>query len=123
MTGTGRRPATRVLAAVLGAANLGLVVAPADVAAAVASGPGRPPPPGLVRLLGTRVVLQQTVVLAAPTRRIVLLGAAADALHAVSMVTAALRWPRHRRAAAVSAACAGLSALLELATAPAAPQN
>jgi len=114
MTG---RPATRAAAAGLGAANLGLVVAPDRVATAVAA-PGRPPS-WLVRLLGLRVVLQQSVVLAVPTRRVVLLGAAVDGLHALSMVAAAACWPAYRRAAGVSAAVAAASAVLEWTTAPA----
>ena len=114
MTG---RPATRAAAAVLGLANLGLVVAPDRVATAVAA-PGRPPG-WLVRLLGLRVVLQQAVVLSAPTRRVVLAGVVVDGLHAASMLATACCWPRYRRAAAASAVSATASAGLGLATAPA----
>jgi hypothetical protein len=86
---------------------------------ALAPGPVRPPR-WLVRLLGARVLAQQLVVVTAPTRGLVLLGAGVDTLHALSMVAAAWRWPQQRRAASVSAASATASALLGLATAPAA---
>jgi hypothetical protein len=117
MNGWSRRPATRALAAVLGAANLPLMVAPDGVVAALVPGPERPPR-RLVRLLGARVLLQQLVALCVPTRRVVLLGAAVDGLHAATMVAAALIWPRQRRAATISAVSAAASAVLELATAP-----
>jgi len=117
VTGPRGRPATRVLAAVLAAANVTLVVVPDRVVAALVPGRVRPPR-ALVRLLGARVVVQQAVVLAAPTRRVVLLGAAVDGLHAASMVAAALRWPAQRRAATVSAAAAIGSAVLGAGTAP-----
>ncbi|SDX90295.1 hypothetical protein SAMN05661080_01634 [Modestobacter sp. DSM 44400] len=122
MSGSGRRTATRTLAVVLGAANLALVVAPGEVVTAVASGPVRPPS-WVVRLLGARVVLQQLVVFTAPTRRLVLLGVVVDGLHAASMVAAALHWPRQRRVATVSAVSATASAVLGLATAPAASRT
>lgn len=117
MTRSRRRPMTRALAAVLGAAHLPLVIAPDEVAAVLVPGPVRPPR-WLVRLLGARVVLQQLVVFTAATRRVVLLGVAVDGLHTASMAAAALCWPRQRRAAAVSALSATASAVLGLATAP-----
>ena len=117
MTSYSRRTATQGLAALLGAANLALVLAPDAVVAAVA--PGAPAPPRwLVRLLGVRVVLQQMVVLTAPTRRIVLGGVVVDGLHGASMLAAAWRWPQYRRPAAASAVSAVTSAGLGLATAP-----
>lgn len=118
MTAGGRR-ATRVLAVVLGVANLFLVARPDDVAAALARGQELPPS-WLVRVLGSRVVCQQLAVSARPTRGPVLAGAAVDTLHAASMVAAARIWPRHRRVAAASAAVAATSAALELLLAPAA---
>ena len=119
MTRTGGRAATRALAATLGAAHLPLLLAPDEVSTAVVAEPPRPPR-WLVRLLGARVVLQELVVLMAPTRRVVVLGAAVDGLHATSMVVAALRWPQHRRAAVTSGLVAATSSALELATVPAA---
>jgi hypothetical protein len=64
------------------------------------------------------VVLQEVAVAAVPARRLVLGGAAVDALHAASMVTAALVWPRYRRAAVLSGAAAATAAVLGLVTAP-----
>jgi hypothetical protein len=98
-------------------ANLALLVVPDGVVRALAPGPVRPPLP-LVRLLGARVLVQELAVLCAPNRRLVLLGAAVDGVHAASMVAAALHWPRMRRAATVSALSAAGSAVLQLATAP-----
>ena len=86
--------------------------------------PGAPVPAAwLVRVLGARLVLQHALVLARPTRGIVLAGAAVDVLHAASMVPAALRWREYRRPAAVSAGSALTSALAQVATAPAAPRH
>jgi hypothetical protein len=98
-----------------GAAQLAM---PERVLRAVA--PGRPSGPLLVatRVLGARLVVQNAVVLARPTRAVVLAGAAVDALHALSTVPAALLWPQYRRPALVSGAIAAASAVLGLATAP-----
>jgi hypothetical protein len=112
--------AIRVLAASQGVAGLVLLVRPGDVLDALAPAPAHPPH-WLVRLLGARVVIQQAVVAAAPSRRLVLAGVAVDGLHAASMVAAALVWPRQRRAATVSALSATASAVLGWVTAPAAP--
>jgi hypothetical protein len=117
MTRCSRRTATQGLAAVLGVAHLALVVTPDEVARAVSPGAAAPPR-WLVRLLGIRVVLQQLVVLTAPTRRIVLGGVVVDGLHAASMVAAARNWPQYRRVAVASAGAAVTSAGLGLATAP-----
>jgi hypothetical protein len=79
---------------------------------------GQPaPPPALVaitRVLGARTVLQNVVVLAAPSRAIVRGGAAVDLAHALSMVGAALRWPAYRRAALASGALAATAATIAL---------
>lgn len=66
------------------------------------SGRGTPPPSWLVRLLGARLLVQGLLEVARPDRRLVLGGAAVEAMHAASMVAAALRWPQYRRAALVS---------------------
>jgi hypothetical protein len=112
------RPGTRALAAALGVANLFLVARPDAVLSAVSVRAPRPPR-WVVRLLGARVVLQEAAVIAVPSRRLVLGGALVDGLHAASMVLAAVAWPQHRRAAAISAVTAAASAALEVATAPA----
>jgi hypothetical protein len=104
---------------VLGVANLFLVARPDAVLSAVSVQPPRPPR-WVVRLLGARVVLQEVAVITVPTRRLVLGGAAVDGLHAASMALAAVAWPQYRRVAAISAVTATASAVLEVATAPAA---
>jgi hypothetical protein len=83
---------------------------------------GQPAPPsGLVtitRVLGARTAVQNLVVLVAPTGPVVRAGAAVDALHALSMLGAALRWPAYRRAALASGALAAVAAVLGRASAP-----
>jgi hypothetical protein len=118
MTGPGRRPVTRAVAAGLGAANLLLLTRPDAVLSAL-SVPPPGPPRWVVRLLGARGLVQQAAVVIAPTRRLVLGGAVVDGLHAATMVLTAAVSPRHRRAAGISAAAATASALLAVATAPA----
>jgi hypothetical protein len=71
------------------------------------------PPPGLVtvtRVLGARTALQNLVVLAAPVRPVVLVGAAVDVTHALSMLVAARLWPAYRSAALASGALAATAA-------------
>ena len=102
---------TRALAAAQGAGGLLLLIWP-DRAVATLAPDSQRPPRWLVRLLGTRRVLQEVVTIAVPSRRVLLLGAATDALHAASMLVAAVRWPRLRRAALVSAGIAAGSAVL-----------
>jgi hypothetical protein len=111
-----RRTATRALAAGQGTAGLLLVTRPGAAVAALAPGPQQPPR-WLVRLLGARRLVQATVTIVLPTRRVLLLGAATDALHALSMVVAALRWPGLRRATSLSAAAAVAAAAAAAATA------
>jgi hypothetical protein len=88
-----------------------LALAPAATARAVTGG-APVPPPAVVRVLGARQVVQSLVLLSAPARPIVLAASAVDALHAASMVAAAARWPRYRRAALISAGVATASALV-----------
>jgi hypothetical protein len=97
----------RTTAAAFGAEGVVLLVRP-DLPAAGLAAPDLPR--GVVRLLGARRVVQAGVELAVPRRGVVLAGAAVDALHALSMLAAALRWPRHRRAALLSAGTAALAA-------------
>jgi hypothetical protein len=98
----------RTTAAAFGAEGVVLLVRPDLPAAAGLAAPDLPR--GVVRLLGARRVVQAGVELAVPRRGVVLAGAAVDALHALSMLAAALRWPRHRRAALLSAGTAALAA-------------
>jgi hypothetical protein len=95
-----------------------LVTRPARALAMV----GQPaPPPGLVtitRVLGARTALQNLVVLASPSPGVVRAGAAVDALHALSMLAAAVRWPAYRRAALASGALAAAAAAFARSSAP-----
>ncbi|SDP09518.1 hypothetical protein SAMN05660199_03138 [Klenkia soli] len=105
------------MSAVVGAVGLGMLVAPAWTVRHLAPGQ-RAPRSWLVRVLGARTVVQSAVLLATPTRQALQVGAAVDALHAASMVPAALIWPSYRQVAAVSGGIATVSAALQLAVAP-----
>jgi hypothetical protein len=116
VTAAGRRR-TRLLAGASAAWGAVQLAAPERVAHAVQGASPR----ALVwaaRVLGARVVVQNAVVLGRPARAIVLAGAAVDALHALSMVPAALLWPEYRRPALVSGGLAAVNAVLGVATAP-----
>jgi hypothetical protein len=69
------------------------------------------PPSFVVHLLGVRTLLQGVAEACFPDRRTLRISAAIDAAHAVSMLGAALAWPRYRRAALVSAVTAAGCAL------------
>jgi hypothetical protein len=87
---------------------------PDGVVAVLAPGSGRPPR-WVVRLLGVRRLVQGTLTGVRPRPTVLLLGAAVDTLHALSMLAVPLRWPRHQRAAMLSAAgAAGFAALAGL---------
>ncbi len=89
-----------------------LLARPAAVAGLVA-GPGAPAPgPRIVGLLGLRGVAQGTLLCARPGRTTLRLGAATDAVHAVSMVVLALVDVRHRRSALASGLLAATSATI-----------
>jgi hypothetical protein len=88
-----------------------LLVRPGRVASLASFG-GRRPATWLIRVLGARMLAQSALELAEPSRRVIRLGAVVDATHAVSMLAAAARWPRYRRAALTSAGLAGASAVL-----------
>jgi hypothetical protein len=106
----------RPAAVALAAAGTALLVAPRQVVRWAA--PGEPEPPlAVVRVLGGRLVAQQLLVAARPTRRRVLAWAAVDAAHAASMVPAAALWPRHRRLATVSGIAGTASALVAVTSA------
>jgi hypothetical protein len=114
---SGSRRATRAVACAEGAWGLLLLTRPDDVAARLTSRDARPPR-WAVRLLGSRVAGQAAATLLLPVRDAALAGAAVDALHAVSMLAATLRWPRLRRSLLTSAAVAATAAVLQTAAAP-----
>jgi hypothetical protein len=95
--------------AVLGGLGAALLARPRDVVRALC-GDAPQPPPGIVRVLGARQLLQEIVLLAAPSPAVLLGAAATDALHAASMGVAALVRPQYRRPAWTSAAIAAASA-------------
>lgn len=104
-----RRTAARAWATVTAAAGAVTVLRPQAVARLV-GGTGSTPAALVVRMLGGRQVLQGTAVLIRPTPALVTGATVVDALHATSMIAAALIWPRYRGAALGSAAVAGTSA-------------
>lgn len=98
----------------LGIAEIGLgavlAVRSARVAAA-AAGPGGQPAPGrLVAVLGLRSLAQGAVTAAVPRWSVLTGGALVDATHAASMLPVVAVSPKYRRAAAISAAVAALTA-------------
>jgi hypothetical protein len=76
------------------------------------------PPAWLVRILGARMLAQGLLEFVRPRRRLVLVGAAVDIAHAVSMIVPVVLLPAQRRTAAASAAEASLSAVAAVALAP-----
>jgi hypothetical protein len=99
----------RAVSAARAVLAVGLLIRPGRVARLVSFG-ARCPAPWLIRLLGGRMLAQSGVELAGNSRRLVRLGAAVDALHAASMLAAAVRWPSYRRVALASAGIAAASA-------------
>lgn len=89
--------------------GVGMTIRGRAVAEAV-SGSGSVPDPAVVRILGGRQLLQGAALLIRPKNPLVIGALAVDALHASSMIGAALVWPRYRRAALTSAAVATASA-------------
>ena len=81
-------------------------------------GPLDPATLRVVRVLGARQLVQAGLALAFPAEPLLGLGVGVDALHALSMVPAALVWPEYRRPALVSGGLAAVDAALGLATAP-----
>lgn len=69
------------------------------------------PPTWLVRVLGARTLVQGAAEAVRPTPGVLRLGVAVDMTHAASMLFAASRGPRYRRAAWASAGAAASSAL------------
>lgn len=66
----------------------------------------------IIRLLGLRTLVQGLMQLTRPQRTTFAVCAAVDLTHAASMLLAAQAWPTYRRAALLSAAGAGLSAVV-----------
>ena len=83
----------RVWAAATATAGAVTLIRPHAVARLV-SGTGSTPAATVVRILGGRQLLQGIAVLIRPTPALVIGGLAVDVLHAVSMVAAAVIWPR-----------------------------
>jgi hypothetical protein len=99
-------PGLLALAAVRAAWGAALVTAPDRVLTAVT---GRPPAPSqraVLRVLGTRQILQAASGVVRPTRTTLRLGGAADALHAASCVAAVALLPAWRRPALVDGTAA-----------------
>lgn len=96
----------------IGQAGLGvlMIVRPQPVASAAAGSNGRPASRWVIRLLGVRSLLQGAVTAAAPNSVILVAGALVDAAHAASMAPLIAGSPRYRRAAAISAVVATISA-------------
>jgi hypothetical protein len=91
-----------------------LAARPAATVRAVC-GDGPVPPTAVVRVLGARQVLQSLALLTHRSTGVRNGAAAVDALHAASMLTAAVAWPRYRRPALTSAALAAGSAVVTVA--------
>jgi hypothetical protein len=64
----------------------------------------------VVRVLGTRDLVQAAVTYVRPSRAVLVGGAVVDSLHAISMVALAVASPRNRRAGGTSAVVAALMA-------------
>lgn len=88
-----------------------LLAVPRAVVAAVGAG-STPPPTFVVRGLGARQLGQGLALLVRPRASTVAVSAVVDGVHALTMVAAAVRWPRYRRAAVVSGAVAVVSGVL-----------
>jgi len=99
----------RIWAAATAAAGAWTLLSPRTVARAV-SGGGRVPDTAVLMILGGRQLAQGTVLLIRPTPTLLIGAATVDALHAATMLAAALMWPDYRNAAIASATVAGTSA-------------
>ena len=111
---TGQRSKAPTRARIWGAATAavgGLTLVRPGPAARLVSGTGPTPETAVVRILGGRQLLQGTAVLIRPAPALIVGAMVVDALHATSMVAAALIWPGYRRAALISAVVAAASAV------------
>lgn len=100
-----------VLRAVIGVAEF---AAPASLLDAVTDSPVDDRARRVVRLLGTRDLLQAAVTAIHPSRTVLLGGGVVDLLHGGSMVGLAMVAAERRRAAVASAAVAGILAGMQL---------
>jgi hypothetical protein len=73
---------------------------------------GSSPPALVVQLLGARMLAQGLIQALRPSRGVLLGGCGVDAVHALSMVAAALRYPAYRRSALASGGTATVAAAL-----------
>ncbi len=96
------------------AIGAGMILAPRLVAG-LSRGPV--PPIAILRVLGTREIGQGVLTATRRDARTLTLGAGVDIAHLASMVVLAAASPRWRRAASLSAAMAGASAVAGLALA------
>jgi hypothetical protein len=101
--------AARLLGLATGVVGGSFLAVP-DSIAAKAGGSGTAPPALIVRVLGGRYLLQGAAEAIFPTRRVLAAACATDGLHAITMIAAALAWPRYRNAACASLALALTSA-------------
>ncbi len=92
-----------------GLAGAALVLRPRQIAAKV-SGSGEPPHVSIVRVLGSRYLIQAVAETCRPTRGVLETSRAVDVLHALSMAAVVLAQPRYRNAAGASLGLALVSA-------------
>ncbi len=89
-----------------------MIVAPRRLMRVLSGSPGSAVSTGVVRFLGFHEATEATLTSAAPSPRIMVIGAASDGLHALSMVGLAAASPRYRRPALVSALLATTSCVV-----------
>jgi hypothetical protein len=104
--------AATVLGPVRGLWGLALLAAPDPLASVLGGVSCDPPMRAIIRVLGAREAAQALVTSLRPARKVVVVGAAVDAMHSASMILLAAREPRLRRLAAASVAAAGLFAVV-----------
>ncbi len=108
--GGARSGGARALAVATMLLGAGMAGAPA-VVGRWSAGPGDPPPPVIVRILGAREVLQGVAVAVRPSRTVIGAGILVDVAHAATMVAGAVLLPRYRRPTVLSGLLALASAV------------
>src|SRR5438105_7335248 len=98
------RAAGAAFAAVRAAWGALLICCPGPLLRAAAGHPGSGADRAVLRVLGTRHLLQAAVTAARPTPTVLGAGGVVDLLHSASQVALACSGPRWRRAAALDAA-------------------